>query len=126
MLSAGTGIAAAADPLETTVSNVAWSAGTGGIDLVNAGPLTIGSVTAFGATVTGGSGAGAATVTATSPLTVAADVVMGGNVTLTAGEISDAPVCADDLTVNAGVTVSSTGANVLLRAGDDIVLGAGW
>ena len=124
-LSAGTGIATPADPLETTVSNVAWSAGTGGIDLINTGALTITSVTAFGATVTGGTGNGAATVTAASPLTVASDVVMGGDITLTASETNDPGTFADVLTVNAGVTVRSTGGNVTLQAGDDVVLNNG-
>lgn len=110
-----------ADPLETKVTNLAWDTGAGSIDLVNAGALTITTVNG----VVGGSGAGHASVTATSPLTVAANVIMGGNVTLTAGEIADAPACADDLTVNAGVTVQSTGGDVNLRAGDDLILTAG-
>jgi fibronectin-binding autotransporter adhesin len=129
-LSAGTGIATAADPLETTVSNVAWSAGTGGIFLANTGGLTVTSVTAFGATVTGGAGAGAATISAAGPLTVASNIIMGGTIALatteTATEIgTPLPPPDDDLTVNAGVTVESTGGNVIFTSGDSIVLQAG-
>lgn len=119
---AGAGVA---DSYETMVSNVAWSTGTGGITLVNSGGLTVTTVTAFGVTVVGGTGAGAADVTATSPLTVARNITMGGDVTLTAGEVSDALVFADKLKVNTGITVQSTGGNVALRAGDDIVLEGG-
>ena len=50
---------------------------------------------------------------------------MGGDVTLTAGETNDPGIFADKLTVNAGVTVRSTGGNVTLQAGDDVVLNTG-
>jgi hypothetical protein len=123
LLSAGVG--GAGDPLDTTVSNVAWNTGTGSIDLVNSGALTIASITAFGLTVNGGSGTGYATVTTLSPLTALSNVIMAGDVTLTAGETDDDPACADDLTINGGVTIQSTGGNVTLQAGDDIILGSG-
>ena len=125
MLSAGGGIGAAGDPLETAVAQLAAAAGTGDVFVANTGALTITAVTAFGVTVTGVTGALSADVSAASPLTIAADVVMGGDVTLTAGETDDDPACADVLTVNPGVTVRSTGGDVTLRAGDDVVLGAG-
>ena len=125
MLQANGDIGSAADPLETTVTNVAWATGTGSIDLVNTGALTINVVTAFGSTITGGTGGGHATITALSPLTVAANVTMAGDVLFTAGEIADDPIFADDLTVNSGVTVQSTTGNVTLRAGDSVHLPVG-
>ena len=118
-LSAGTDIATA-DALETTVSNVAWNAGAGGISLTNTGALTVTSVTAFGATVTGGAGAGAATITAASPMTFAADTTSGG--TLTATTADNNGIHIDNITVNAGVTVQSTGGDVVFHAGDDVIV----
>ncbi|HEY1379409.1 MAG TPA: VCBS repeat-containing protein [Gemmataceae bacterium] len=113
--------------LETAVANFAANNTTAGnIDVVNTGALTITSVgPVVGVTVTGVTNTapgGAVTVTAQSPLTVAADVTAAGTITLTAGETSDAPAFADDLTVNAGVTVRSTGGDVVLLAGDDVIV----
>jgi hypothetical protein len=128
LLAAGTGIASAADPLETTVSNLAWSSGTGSIDLANSGALTVTSVTAFGATVTGGSGFGHASITASSPLTVASDIIMAGDINLTTVEGAEPPQLPapdDDLTVNGGVTVRSNGGNVNFTSGDSVLIQAG-
>src|SRR5262249_43073355 len=109
-------------------SNLAWATGTGSIDLTNSGALTVTSVTAFGATVTGGSGFGHASVKAQSPLTVASDIIMGGdvNLTTTAGaQPPPLPAPDRDLTVNGGVTVRSTGGNVNFTSGDSILIQAG-
>jgi fibronectin-binding autotransporter adhesin len=117
MLSSGNGIAAASNPLETSVTNLAWSSGAGGAFVTNSGPLTIGSLSAFSTTIIGGSGSGGATIQAASPLTVASDVIMGGAVNLTAGESATDDV--DNLTVNPGITVRSTGNSVTLNSGDN-------
>lgn len=57
-----------------------------------------------------------------SSLTVSVNVSQTGNVTLNAAETNDPGTFADDLIINAGVTVSSSGGNVFLQAGDDILL----
>ena len=41
---------------------------------------------------------------------------------MSAGEKSDAPFYTDDLTISAGVSVNSSAGNVVLLAGDDILL----
>ncbi len=107
------------DALETNVRFFEGTGGTGGIALANAGALTLGGIGA----VAGITATGAITITTASPLTVDINTTTAGTLTLTAGETGDGGVFADDLTVNAGVTVRSTGADVVLNAGDDVVLG---
>ncbi len=125
LLSAGSG-AGVDDALETSITNLAFNVGTGGIELNNTGALNLTSIgPVFGTTIVGGKGDGAATILASSPFSVLADLIMGGSISLTAGEINDAPTFADDLTVAAGVTVQSTGGSVTLLAGDDVVLNTG-
>ena len=70
-------------------------------------------------------GGGTTTFSAASPFTFAIDFTSAGTVTATATETNDPGTFADVLTVNAGITVQSTGGNVVLQAGDDVVLGAG-
>jgi len=108
----------AADPLESTVTNLVATNTTGDIKLKNTGALTIN-----GANVTGASGA--ITIDAASPIVIAANESAPGAISHTAGEISDSPTFADDLTLNAGISITSTGASVTLLAGDDILTGAG-
>jgi hypothetical protein len=120
-MTAGASIGAG-NAIETTVSTLAASAGataTDHIEVTNTGNLTIGSATAFSATVTGVTGGGYTIITALSALTVAADVTMGGSVLLTA---TDSVSEGDNLTVNSGVKVESTGGTVELRAGDNMTL----
>jgi hypothetical protein len=50
------------------------------------------------------------------------DTTSVGSATYTAGETNDPPVFADDLTINAGVTVSVTGGDLNLRAGDEVIV----
>ncbi|MBI3268847.1 MAG: filamentous hemagglutinin N-terminal domain-containing protein [Planctomycetes bacterium] len=121
--STGIGVDVAGNPLTTIVTNLEAQTATGGIFITNTGPLTIGGISAnvTGLTVTN---AGGITVATASPMTISEDTTAPGDILLTAGEIADAPVFADDLTVNA-VTVRSTGGNVTLRAGDDVILNAG-
>lgn len=108
--------------LETVVQNLAFGNTGGAVQISNTGPLTINSV--LGQTTSSNIGT-TTTVSAASPLTVAVNTTSAGTLTLTAGEIADFPTCADDLTVNSGVTVQSTGADVILQAGDDIILNTG-
>ncbi len=121
-MTAGAAIGAS-DAIETTVSTLAATAGSGtghDVQVTNIGNLTIGSVTAFNTTVTGITGGGNAIITALSPLTVAQKVTMVGDVELTA-EVSTTPG-NDRLTVLSTVTVMSTGGSVTLKAGDDLTL----
>ena len=112
---AETGIAAVDDVLETAISNLAATTGTGGIFVKNAGALTItvvGSVT--GVTITGASGN--ISVVAASPLTINSAVSGPGDILEQAGD-SAAP--GDVLTINASIT-STGGGTIDLIAGDDI------
>lgn len=115
-VNAGAGIT-----LETVVQNLAFGNTGGAVLITNTGPLTIANI--LGQTTSINTGT-TTDVSAASPLVVATNTTSAGTLTLTAGEISDAPTFADDLTVNAGVTVSSTGGDVNLRAGDDVILQA--
>ncbi|WP_197998939.1 LamG-like jellyroll fold domain-containing protein, partial [Gimesia aquarii] len=118
LLLAAFGIGApGASDIDTAVATLAADSTNNNIVVSNTGALEIGSVDG----VNGVDAGGAVDVSAASPLTVAADVT-GASVTLTAGD-SAGP--GDDLTINAGVTVESTGANVVLNAGDDFLLALG-
>ncbi|QDT97805.1 golvesin C-terminal-like domain-containing protein [Gimesia aquarii] len=107
------------DEIETAVDTLAAASPDGNIEISNTGALEIGTVDGL---VGVSAGAGSVNVSAASPLTVAANVTGALPVTLTAGDSAGA---GDDLTVNAGVTVESTGANVVLNAGDDFLLSLG-
>ncbi|MEQ9066438.1 MAG: hypothetical protein RLO18_06920, partial [Gimesia chilikensis] len=104
--------------LDLAVSRLSASTTGGDVFISNTGALEIG-------TVDGLSGvdapSGLILITAASPLTVASNVSGSGTVTLTAG---DSAIAGDDLTINAGVTVESTGSNVVLTAGDDFTMDA--
>jgi len=104
-LTAGNGIGAADNALETMLSSLQADAGAGGIWLENAGALTVTGITA----------AGEVDVSTHSPLTVTGDVT-GASVTLAA---------SGDLTVLDGATITSTSGDVTLSAGDDLVIEAG-
>src|SRR5207248_654185 len=84
-----------------------FSTGTGGIDLINTGALTLTNTVTFLDPAQANAGIGA------------------GNFTLTVAETNDPATAADDLTVLAGVTVQSTGGAVTLNAGDDVIVQAG-
>jgi hypothetical protein len=66
---------------------------------------------------------GAIYIATTSPLTVNSLVTASGDITLNAGETNDPLTGADDLTINANII--STGGNILLQAGDDIIQNTG-
>ena len=122
---AAAGIATAADPLNTSVTNLAFqNSTTGAVNVRNNGALTIAAV----GTVTPSFNNAAAQPTilaAVGPLTFAVNTTSAGDLTATAIETADAPTFADDLTIDSGITVRSTGGNVLLQAGDDILMNAG-
>ncbi|QDU03547.1 hypothetical protein V6x_32680 [Gimesia chilikensis] len=111
----GIGGAGAAD-FDTAVARVAAGSPLGSIVVSNTGALEIGTVDGL---VGIDAGAGNITVSASSPLTVASNVTAAGTVSLTS---TDTAGPGDDLTINAGVTVQSTGADVVLNSGDDFLL----
>jgi hypothetical protein len=127
-LRSGAGVGTAGTPLATSVANLAF-ANTGGlINLTNTnGSLTITSLDGLATSANTGTTTTLTTAGAAGTLafTFAVNVTTTGTITATAGEIADFPVCAQNLTVNTGVTVRSTAGNVVLQAGDDIVLAAG-
>ena len=111
------GAVGAAD-IDTAVNTLAATTPNGNILISNTGALTIGSVDGL---VGVNSVLGFVDVSASSPLTVSSNVTGAGAVTLTA---TDSAVAGDDLTIDPGVTVESTGANVVLTAGDDFTMDA--
>ncbi|QDT41467.1 hypothetical protein Pan241w_15280 [Gimesia alba] len=102
--------------IDTAVSTLSANVTSGDVVVSNTGALIIGDVIPLsGVVATNGS----VTVSASSPLTVASNVTASGTVTLTS---TDGAGPGDDLTINAGVTVESTGADVILNSGDNFLL----
>lgn len=120
ILIGSSGVGTLADRIDTTVQRLEGAGGTGGFFVENSGGLTVG----IGLTgVTGiASTTGDINVRADSPLTVAEDVNSTAEIILTA---DDSVGMSDNLVVEPGVTVRSTGDNVRLNAGDDLMLRAG-
>jgi len=142
------GIGSAADPLETRVATLnASNTGGGDIAISNTvgtpGPLDITGISNQGGgdvfisnkgntaagqgitisgpiTVTGGTAG--VTILSGSPQVISADITAPGAILEAAGETAGP---GDDLTVESGVTIHSTGSNVTLRAGDNILISAG-
>ncbi len=121
-LRAAEGIGATPD-LDLDVSgSVAASNSTSGdiiLDNASGSNLDIGSVAGLVGVTNPGGGV---TIRNASPLTVTENVSALGLVILIA---TDSASSGDDLTVETGVTVESTGDDVDLRAGDDLLLVAG-
>lgn len=116
ILRAGAAMGILIEPIETTVSRLEGSGGSG-FYLTNSGPLQIGGVAPL---VTGVAvSAGDARIRASSPLTVAEDVNASGGVFLKADESAG---LGDDLIVNGGVTVRAVTEDVILEAGDNLTL----
>ncbi len=116
-LQAATTVGTLADPMESTISNLEGTAGTG-FFVANAANLTIGGVTA----ATGVSAGGDIFVTAAGSLAVNENVTatgVGADVTLAT---LDALAAGQNLTIGGGVTVSSAEASVLLNAGDNATI----
>ena len=112
----GIGTSTGDEDIDTAVSTLAAIAFNGDIVINNTGALSIGNILPLnGLTASNGN----VTVTASSPLTVNSDVTAAGTVTLTA---TDSAGAGDNLSFSLGVTVESTGADVILNSGDDFLL----
>ncbi|MEZ6122903.1 MAG: autotransporter-associated beta strand repeat-containing protein [Planctomycetaceae bacterium] len=106
--------------LETAVSKLAFhNATSGNVAISNTGALTIDSVAGI-TTSSNDAADGSVALTAASPITFAVNTTSGGQ--LTAVSTESAVVNTDNITVNSGVTVKSTGGDVVLRAGDRIAI----
>jgi fibronectin-binding autotransporter adhesin len=107
--------------LDTAVSTLAFTNTAGFIFIRNTGgPLTVGSVDGLSAS----SNSGLTTnISAASPITFAANVTSAG--TLTAMTADDGPVHTDNITVESGMSIDCNGGDVILEAGDDIVIDSG-
>ncbi|WP_439626140.1 beta strand repeat-containing protein [Gemmata sp.] len=113
-VTAGTGVATAADPLETAVSSLTATTTTGGVFVADAGPLSVGATSA----------PGDIRISASGTLTVAGEVASSaGSVALTAtgagsnvayGGAGFSNALAGTVTVNAGGAITHAG------FGDDI------
>ena len=116
-LTAANGIGSG-NALETVITNLAFSNTTAGtVEMSNTGSLTVRVVSGM---ATSSNTAGAVMLTATSPITFAVNTTSAG--TLTAQALETAAVNTDNITVDAGVTVESTGADVVFEAGDRIIV----
>ncbi len=115
----GAGVGAA-DALETAVTNLAFGNLGGAFSLANTGALTILAVPPASSSINLGT---TTTITAAGPVTIAANLVSAGTLMVTAGETAAANT--DNVSVNESVTVQSTGGDVTLRAGDDVIVGNG-
>ena len=131
-ITAGTGIGVT-NPLKTTVTNLAFrnnataanpptaanpAVGTP-VRIANTGALTIASVGGLATSANLGVAAGAiTTLSAASPVAFFVDTTSAG--TLTATAVEDNGPNIDNISVNPGVTVTSTGGDVVFLAGDDI------
>src|SRR5207302_8130779 len=67
---------------------------------------------------------GTTTLVAASPITIAINNTSAGTLTATATETIPPTPNVDNVTVNAGVTVQSTGGDVVFQAGDNLVVNA--
>ncbi|MCO6459575.1 MAG: VCBS repeat-containing protein, partial [Pirellulaceae bacterium] len=106
--------------IETDLGTLsAFNSAAGNIEVAdigaNANPLVIGTVVDQVPGVTNLSG-GDVIISNASPLVVTDNVSSVGDVTLTA---ADSAAAGDDLTVNPAVSVTSTGGNIILNAGDN-------
>lgn len=116
----GIGSSGAFSALETQVTNLAFdNTASNDINISNTGALTISAVDGL---TESRNLAGDVTLRATSPITFAVDTTAAG--TLTAQALESAAVNFDNITVNPGVTVESTGGDVIFAAGDRISVSA--
>ena len=118
ILSAGSGIGAAA-ALHTQVTQLEALTGSGGIFVLNTGALQIGHPTDLNPAISVAD-SGAISLSASGPLTVVSNITGPDDITLTVAETG--ATATDNVVVAAGATVSSTGGDVALRAGDDVVV----
>jgi hypothetical protein len=125
---AGIGSAVAMDVIGPI--NVAFLNNTSNnVQISSIGALTIAAVDGVNTSQNNAAG-GTVTLAALSPVTFAVNTTSSGTITATttetAGETTT-PLAPpdDDLTVNSGVTVESTGGDVVLTSGDSIVIQSG-
>jgi len=120
ILTATAGVGTVADPIETTISRLEATGGTGGVFVTDVDSLTIGGIDV--GTIGVSSGTGNIDVrTTTGTLTVEENVTSttSGNILL---KTTDTAGVGEDLTVNAGVTISTNTGNIDIQAGDNLTL----
>lgn len=105
--------------LHTAVQNLAFQNAANSVVVANSGGLMIANVDNLATSTNIGAGSTTTTLSAASPVTFAVNTTSAG--TLTADAL-ESPLPGDDLTVQSGVTVQSTGGDVVLRAGDNLIL----
>lgn len=118
-LQAAAGIGTAANPIETTLSNLEASGGTGGVSIANTGNVIIGGVNAVNGVSANGDDI---ILTSTGSLTVTENITVtgaGNEVIITS---TDAATAGQDIIVNAVATISSATAGVTLNAGDNATI----
>lgn len=106
--------------LEIGVSDLAFAnTGSGDVQLNDTGGVTM---TSLGGLNASSNTAGFLSLSSTGPVTFAAHTTSSGSLTVTTsdGTVSN----TENISVNAGVTVKSTGGNLLFQAGDRISLAA--
>lgn len=116
------GVGTLADPLETSVTTIAGTAGGTGFHISDASTTTIGTVNGtMGIAVT----MGGVSVVVTGPLTVNQAVTEsgGGNITLTSTDDVAAPE-PDTLTIDANVSATGGNGNISLN-GENVTVGTG-
>src|SRR5205085_358433 len=123
-----TGIGSA-DDINVAATNLAFrNTTTGNVRLSNTGALTVTAVDGLDGTaghqVGNFAGGGTTTLVAASPITFAVNTSSAGTLTATATETVPPTPNVDNVTVNAGITVQSTGGDVVFQAGDNIVINA--
>src|SRR5262245_51017941 len=118
-----------ADDLNVAVTNLAFrNTTTGNVQISNTGALTISAVDTLDGTaghqVGNFAAGGTTTLVAASPMTFAINTTSAGTLTATATETVPPTPNVDNVTVNAGITVQSTGGDVVFQAGDNVVINA--
>ena len=112
------GVGNSSGSLNTQVQNVEGTV-TGSMWIHNSGALNVGGASDDPGGTT--SATGDINISASSPITVVSDV-QAGNITLSSGESAGT---GDDLIVQAGVTVQSTGGNIIVHSGDNVTIETG-
>lgn len=119
------GIAAAGtnsvNGLEVLVTNLAFNnTASNSVQFTEATGGSGFTVNSVDGVTTSNNGGTTTTLTANSPVTFAVNTTSVG--TITTNAVESAPTNFDNITVNAGVTVRSTGGDVLFNAGDRIII----
>ena len=121
-LYAGDDIGTEDTPLYTEIDGLEGRSTSGTVWITNAGHLTVGGVSEADGVQAGGG----VSITAGSPVTVV-ETIQAADIVITAGD-DDADGTEDtndDLIVRSGVILSATAGDVVLRAGDDLIIETG-